>query len=168
MAKPGAAGKAFFEGVLRKQPGIHSHQPRRHQGQHKGVGLDVGRQRQYRQYGPLGAAGFAQRQPQRHSAAQCKARGHIAIGGHISGIQIDRMVIHRQKPGGKPADCCQRHRNAVLAEVQPAQHHGKHGGGQHIIRHIDLPVCIMAQKLEEVGEQRQAGVLGSGARGFQG
>ena len=69
--KAGAAGKALFEGVLRKQPGIHSHQPRRHQGQHKGVGLDVGRQRQYRQYGPLGAAGFAQRQPQRHSAAQC-------------------------------------------------------------------------------------------------
>ena len=166
--KAGAAGKALFEGVLRKQPGIHSHQPRRHQGQHKGVGLDVGRQRQYRQYGPLGAAGFAQRQPQRHSAAQCKARGHIAIGGHISGIQIDRMVIHRQKPRGKPADCCQRHRNAVLAEIQPAQHRGKHGGGQHIIRHIDLPVCIMAQKLEEVGEQRQAGVLGLGPGGSKG
>ena len=54
-AEPGAGEQTGLEiAVVGKQPLVHSHQPRRHQRQYKRIGLDVGRQRQNRQHGPLG------------------------------------------------------------------------------------------------------------------
>ena len=54
-AEPGAGEQTGLEiAVVGKQPLVHSHQPRRHQRQHKCVGLDVRGQRQNRQHGPLG------------------------------------------------------------------------------------------------------------------
>ena len=54
-AEPGAGEQTGLEiAVVGKQPLVHGHQPRRHQRQYKRIGLDVGRQRQNRQHGPLG------------------------------------------------------------------------------------------------------------------
>ena len=84
-AEPCAMHKAGLEITIGKQPLVHSHQPRRHQCQYKGIGLDVGRQRQNRQHGPFGGRILAQRQPCGHRPAEHKARGHIAVAGHVGG-----------------------------------------------------------------------------------
>ena len=55
QAEPGAGEQTGLEiAVIGKQPLVHSHQPGGDQRQHKGVGLQVGRQRQNRQHGPFG------------------------------------------------------------------------------------------------------------------
>ena len=86
QAEPGAGEQTGLEiAVVGKQPLVHSHQPRCHQCQYKGIGLDVGRQRQNRQHGPFGGRILAQRQPCGHRPAEHKARGHITVAGHVGG-----------------------------------------------------------------------------------
>ena len=85
-AEPGAGEQTGLEiAVVGKQPLVHSHQPCRHQCQYKGIGLQVGRQRQNRQHGPFGGRILAQRQPCGHRPAEHKARGHITVAGHVGG-----------------------------------------------------------------------------------
>ena len=78
------------------------------------------------------------------------------------------MVIGREEPRRGPASSRQRHRRAVLLKLNAAEHRGKGREGKNIVGKINFPICIVAKELEEVGQQRQSGVLRDWPRGAKG
>ena len=168
QAEPGAGEQTGLEiAVVGKQPLVHSHQPRRHQRQYKRIGLDVGRQRQNRQHRPLGGVFLAQRQPRGHGPAEHKARGHIAVAGHVGGGQVDGVVVVREEERHAPQRGGHRHGHTPFLAGDSPDNGGKYRKIQNVITDVNFPICIIAQKLEEIRQQRQAGVLGRGPGGAQ-
>ena len=77
------------------------------------------------------------------------------------------MVVHREEKRRDPQHRRHRHSHAPLLPRQGTEHGGIDGEEQYIVGKINFPVCILAKELEEVADQRQAGVLGNGPRRAQ-
>ena len=128
------------------------------------IGLQVSRQRQNRQHGPFGGRILAQRQPCGHRPAEHKACGHIAVAGHVGGGQVNGVVVVREEERHAPQHSGHRHGHAPPAARDSSHNSGKNGKIQNVITDINFPICIIAEKLEEIREQGQAGVLGRSPR----
>ena len=77
------------------------------------------------------------------------------------------MVVVREEERHAPQRGGHRHGHTPFAARDSPDNGGKYRKIQNVITDVNFPICIIAQKLEEIRQQRQAGVLGRGPGGAQ-
>ena len=70
------------------------------------------------------------------------------------------MVVVREKERHAPQHGGHRYGHAPFYAGDSPHNGGKDGKIQNVITDVNFPICITAEKLEEIRQQRQAGVLG--------
>ena len=77
---------------------------------------------------------------------------------------MNGVVVVCEEERHAPQHSGHRHGNAPPAARDGTNNSGKNGKIQNVITDINFPICIIAEKLEEIRQQRQAGVLGRSPR----